>query len=126
MNTDTGVKPRSIAAVYTIGLKAQANLRRGCGARLELVRAEPETPNHPPDLTRAVVDREQRPLDVRLLLERHFGRLRAVHLGDLHVDQVADLEQVGRRRAPLSVRSASLPEVQIDGPPADDPPWYFE
>ena len=51
------------------------------------------------DLSRAIVDRHDRSFSQRRLLERDRRRMRRlVDLRDLDLDQVARLEQVGRRR----------------------------
>ena len=41
---DEGVKPRSIAAVYTIGLKVDPSCRYACTARLNLLRVKLQPP----------------------------------------------------------------------------------
>ena len=44
MKVETDVKPRSIAAVKTIGLKSEPTWRRACVARLNLLRAKLKPP----------------------------------------------------------------------------------
>ncbi len=69
------------------------------GRAVELAAGEAETADHRQDLAGVIVERNQRALDHRLLLERDRRFARGVERGDADLDQIAGLQELGGVRA---------------------------
>ena len=118
--SSVGVKPRSIAAVYTIGLNVDPIWRYACTARLNLLRLKLQPPTialiWPVWLSIASSAPSTSGVwsSVTVAAPR-----RVIELRDGHLDQIARLEEV-RGRGPARPREALAAEVRVI--PADPQP----